>query len=79
MHNIFLNRFYGNSHSQINIHCVFAIKGRENTISKGFRDELNRYMPGVLKNDNAFPFALVIGKIMFMYFLSRIQMLRIQI
>jgi len=47
-----------NTYSQINIHCVFAVKGRENIIAKNFRDELHRYMSGILKNDGVFPLAV---------------------
>ena len=47
-----------NSYSQINIHCVFAVKGRENIITSNFRDELYRYMSGILKNDGAFPLSI---------------------
>lgn len=48
-----------NTYSQISIHCVFAVKGRENCITNIFRDELHRYMNGILKNDGIF--ALAIG------------------
>lgn len=47
-----------NTYSQINIQCVFAVKGRANVIEKSFRDDLHRYMSGILKNDNAFPLAV---------------------
>ncbi len=47
-----------NTYSQINIHCVFAVKGRENIITKNFREELHRYMSGILKNDGVFPLAV---------------------
>ena len=47
-----------NTYSQINIHCVFAVKGRGNYITKDFRDDLHKYMSSVLKNDNAFPLAV---------------------
>lgn len=47
-----------NTYSQLNIHCVFAVKGRENSITKDFRDDLHRYMSGILKNDGAFPLAV---------------------
>ena len=47
-----------NTYSQINIHCVFAVKGRENFITKNFRDDLYRYMTGVLKNDGIFSLAV---------------------
>ncbi|MGC8864935.1 MAG: IS200/IS605 family transposase [Bacteroidales bacterium] len=47
-----------NTYSQINIHCVFAVKGRENLLSDYFRDELFKYIYGILKNDNVFPLAV---------------------
>lgn len=47
-----------NTYSQLNIHCVFAVQGRENIITKNFRDELHKYMYGILLNDNAFPLAV---------------------
>jgi REP element-mobilizing transposase RayT len=47
-----------NTYSQINIQCVFAVKGRENLLTKNFRDDLFKYMSGILKNDNAFPLAV---------------------
>ena len=47
-----------NTYSQINIHCVFAVKGRENIITKNFRDDLHRYMSGILKNDGSYPLAV---------------------
>ncbi|MFY0601781.1 MAG: IS200/IS605 family transposase [Cyclobacteriaceae bacterium] len=36
--------------SQIYIQCVFAVKGRENLLSKAWRDEVFKYMAGVIKN-----------------------------
>jgi REP element-mobilizing transposase RayT len=47
-----------NTYSQINIHCVFAVKGRENVITKNFREELHKYLWGILKNDGVFPLAV---------------------
>jgi putative transposase len=47
-----------NTYSQLNIHCVFAVKGRENLITPNFRDDLHRYMLGILKNDDSFPLAV---------------------
>jgi REP element-mobilizing transposase RayT len=47
-----------NTYSQLNIHCVFAVQGRENIITKNFRDELHKYMYGILLNDNAYPLAV---------------------
>ena len=48
----------GNTYSQINIQCVFAVKGRDNLIAKDFRDNLHKYMSGILRNDNAYPLAV---------------------
>lgn len=47
-----------NTYSQINIHCVFAVKGRENTIANDFRDELHKYISGILRNDNLYPISV---------------------
>jgi REP element-mobilizing transposase RayT len=47
-----------NTYSQLNIHCVFAVKGRENIITRDFRDDLHRYMSGILKNDRSYPLAV---------------------
>ncbi len=47
-----------NTYSQIYIHCIFAVKGRENVITRDFRDELHRYIYGILKKDGVFPLAV---------------------
>ncbi|NCU33433.1 MAG: IS200/IS605 family transposase [Candidatus Moranbacteria bacterium] len=47
-----------NTYSQINIHCVFAVNGRENIITNVFREDLYRYMSGILKKDGSFPLAI---------------------
>jgi putative transposase len=47
-----------NTYSQINIHCVFAVKERQNIIGPDFRDDLHKYMSGILKLDNAHPLAV---------------------
>ena len=47
-----------NTYSQLNVHCVFAVKGRQNMITANFRDDLHKYMVGVLKNDAIFPLAI---------------------
>jgi putative transposase len=47
-----------NTYSQINIHCVFAVQYRENFILNTFRDDLHKYMYGILKNDGTFPMAI---------------------
>ena len=46
------------TYTQVSIHCVFAVKGRENFITKDFRDRLHSYMSGILKNDDAYPLAV---------------------
>jgi REP element-mobilizing transposase RayT len=47
-----------NTFSQINIHCVFAVQGRENLILTSFREDLHQYMYGILKNDGVYPLAI---------------------
>ena len=33
-----------NTFTQMNVHGVFAVKGRENIITMDFRDELHKYI-----------------------------------
>ena len=47
-----------NTYSQLNIHCVFAVKRRENFITENFRNDLHRYMSGILRNDHVYPLAV---------------------
>ena len=39
-----------NTYSQIYIQIVFAVKGRQNFIKESFRDELQKYMTGIITN-----------------------------
>lgn len=41
-----------NTYSQIYIHIVFAVKGRQNFISKNNREELHKFITGIVKNRN---------------------------
>lgn len=41
-----------NTYSQIYIHIVFAVKGRQNLISQQWKNELYRYITGIIKNKN---------------------------
>ena len=40
-----------NTYSQISIHAVFAVKLRENVIGREWRDDLHKYISGILKNE----------------------------
>lgn len=42
-----------NTYSQIYIHVVFATRYRENIISKEWRDDLHRYIAGIITNTGA--------------------------
>jgi len=42
-----------NTYSQITIHEVFAVKGRENFITKEWRDHLHQYIAGIITNKEA--------------------------
>ena len=39
-----------NTFTQMNVHAVFAVKGRENIITKDFRDDLHKYIYGIFTN-----------------------------
>ena len=41
--------------SQIYIQCVFAVKGRENLLQKPWRDDVFKYMAGIIKGKNQKP------------------------
>ena len=41
--------------SQLYIQVVFAVKGRENLIQKGWKDELHKYMAGIIKGKDQKP------------------------
>ena len=42
-----------NTFSQIYLHFVFAVKGRQNLIPKVNKEELHKYISGLVKNRNA--------------------------
>jgi putative transposase len=37
-----------NTYSQISIHSVFAVKGRENLITRDWRNDLHKYISGII-------------------------------
>ncbi len=39
------------TYSQMYIHCVFSVKGRENIISKKWNEELYKYICGIVNNN----------------------------
>jgi len=41
-----------NTYTQIYIHVVFAVKGRQNLILKAHKDELYKYITGIVTNNN---------------------------
>jgi REP-associated tyrosine transposase len=42
-----------NTYSQITVHAVFAVKHRENFITKNWRDNLHQYISGIITNKGA--------------------------
>ncbi len=42
-----------NTYSQISIHSVFAVKGRENFITHGWRNDLHKYISGIITGNGA--------------------------
>jgi REP element-mobilizing transposase RayT len=47
-----------NTYTQLNVHGVFSVLGRENLLLDKFRPELFRYITGILKNIKQFPLAV---------------------
>lgn len=45
--------FMPNTYTQITIHAVFAVKTRENFITKDWRDNLHQYISGIITNKGA--------------------------
>lgn len=47
MHNY---KFMANTYTQLYIHAIFAVKGRDNLISTKWKDELYKYISGIISN-----------------------------
>jgi putative transposase len=47
-----------NTYSQINIHAVFTVQGRENTLKKEIRGRIFEYFNGTIKGLGLFPLAV---------------------
>jgi REP element-mobilizing transposase RayT len=47
-----------NTYTQLNIHAVFSVKGRENILSSKLRPEIFSYISGILTNLKNFPLAV---------------------
>lgn len=43
------------TYSQIYIHCIFAVKGKINLLHKPWRDEVFKYIAGIIKGKNQKP------------------------
>ncbi|MDR1289954.1 MAG: IS200/IS605 family transposase [Planctomycetaceae bacterium] len=47
-----------NTYTQIHIHCIFAIQNRLSLITKEWREELYKYITGIVKNNGHKPLAI---------------------
>jgi len=47
-----------NTYTQLSIHVVFAVKGRENSLHSKMRPELFKYISGILNKTNQFSLAV---------------------
>jgi putative transposase len=47
-----------NTYSQLTIQTVFAVKHREHLITRNFRDDLHKYIAGILENESLTPLAV---------------------
>ena len=43
-----------NTYTQLNIQAIFSVKGRDNIITNNFKDDLFKYIAGILKNNNQY-------------------------
>jgi REP element-mobilizing transposase RayT len=41
-----------NTYTQISIQAIFAVKGRENIITRDWRDELHKYIAGIIRKES---------------------------
>ncbi len=47
-----------NTYIQINIHAIFSVKGRENIITRNYRDRLHQYIAGIINNTKNYSLAV---------------------
>lgn len=47
-----------NSYSQINIHVIIAVKGRERVLTQDYDEVLYKYIAGILKNHDQYTLAI---------------------
>ncbi|MDA3927324.1 MAG: IS200/IS605 family transposase [Prolixibacteraceae bacterium] len=47
-----------NTYTQLNVHIVFAVKGRANILTSNFRNTLFEYITGILKNLEQYPLSV---------------------
>ncbi len=47
-----------NTYTQINVHCVFAVKGRENLLNESIRNRVHKYISGIIKELDSYPLAV---------------------
>lgn len=45
-----MSRIMANTYSQIYIHIVFTVEGRQNLIRKQYKEELHKYITGIIQN-----------------------------
>jgi REP element-mobilizing transposase RayT len=48
----------GNTYTQLFVHIVFVVSLRQRLISESHREEVEKYICGILKNDNCTPVAI---------------------
>ncbi len=52
------NKIMANTYTQINMHVIFSVNGRENILNKKIRNELFKYISGILKEKGQYPLAV---------------------
>ena len=57
-----------NTYSQIYIQIVFAVQGRQNLLAKEWRQEVFKYMAGIIKNKGHKPSSSMGQMTMYMFY-----------
>jgi putative transposase len=47
-----------NSYTKLYVHCIFTPKGRESLLTDSIRDNIHKYIYGIIKAKNCFPVAI---------------------
>jgi putative transposase len=53
-----ITKIMANTYTQLNVQAVFAVKGRENFLLSSYRNEVFKYIYGIIKDIHQYPLAV---------------------